>query len=340
MLEDGTPQSKGGRARAERLLPERRKEIAQLSARARWATPDALRNESLPKAVRAGELPIMGGVLRCFVLDDGRRVLSGRAMTGAIGMKGRGQGIGRILTHQTINPFFPDELRLAISNPILFDGSTSRKSNPTGGYEGTVLQEICESILKARDNGKLKTSQEQRYAEHAENLIRAFARVGIIALIDEATGYQEIREKDELQLILSAYLSPTLLPWAERFPVDFFKEMFRVWGWPWPASGVAYKGPLGPRYAGKLIKQVIYGNLPPGVLEELEARNPPNEKWQRKNRIGQNLTENVGHPLVDKLVSSVGTLFAISDNKEEFWRLYHRRFPKTGDQLELPDLID
>jgi hypothetical protein len=33
----GSPQSRGGRARAEKLSPERRKEIAEMAAAARWA---------------------------------------------------------------------------------------------------------------------------------------------------------------------------------------------------------------------------------------------------------------------------------------------------------------
>jgi hypothetical protein len=332
-------QARGGRARAESLSSQQRKEIARKGAMARWAVPsDDLK---LPKAVRAGQLKILDTVLRCFVLEDGRRVLSGRTMTNSIGMKGRGQGVTRILTHQTINPFFDNELRLAISKPILFDGSTSRKANPTGGYEGTVLQEICEAILRARDGGKLKTTQELRYAKHAEDLIRAFARVGIIALIDEATGYQEIRAKDELQQILAAYISPSLLPWTERFPMDFWKEMFRVWGWPWPVRGDSgYAGPLGPRYAGKLIRQIIFRNLPPGVLEELDRQNPADKKWQRRNRMTQLLTSDIGHPHVEKLVAVNTVLFRISKNRHEYWRHYANAFPRTGDQLELLEQDD
>src|ERR1700733_8048529 len=106
--------------------------------------------------------------------------------------------------------------------------------------------------------------------------MRGFAKLGLIALIDEATGYQELRAKDELQKILSAYISPTLLPWAERFPMEFFKERFRVWGWDWPHTEDNYKGPQGPRYAGKLVRHIIFENLPPGVLQELDRLNPPN----------------------------------------------------------------
>lgn len=334
-------QSKGGLARAERLSPEERSRIATEAANARWS------GEELPIATHPGVVKIGEANIPCAVLSTGQRVLTEHGITTALGSRSGGskrrkkvsseQGapVPIFLAPKNISPFISSDLADGPLRPIRY----RQGRQVVVGYDARALRAICEVWLEARRSGKLQDQQLDR-AYKAELLIRGLADIGIIGLVDEATGYQDERAKGELQQILAAYLSPTLLPWAERFPIDFFKEMFRIWGWPWPASGLAYKGPLGPRYAGKLIKQVIYGNLPPGVLEELEARNPPNEKWQRKNRIGQNLTENVGHPLIDKLVSSVGTLFTISDNKEEFWRHYHRRFPKTGDQLDLPDLGD
>jgi len=53
------------------------------------------------------------------------RVISGRGMTKAIGMKGRGQGVARIVTHPTLKPFINNELDLAIRNPIHFVGAGS-----------------------------------------------------------------------------------------------------------------------------------------------------------------------------------------------------------------------
>jgi hypothetical protein len=122
---------------------------------------------------------------------------------------------------------------------------------------------------------------------------------------------------------------------TERFPVEFFKEMFRVYGWPWPFTESDYRGPLGPRYAGKIIKRIIFENLPPGVLDELERLNPPNKKWQRKSRMTQLLTSEIGHPHVEKLVAVNTALFRISDNRDAFWRAHSKAFPKVGDQLEL-----
>jgi hypothetical protein len=48
-----------------------------------------------------------------------------------------------------------------------------------------------------------------------------FARVGIIALVDEATGYQEVRDHEALQEILKRYISEELLVWVRTFPMEF-----------------------------------------------------------------------------------------------------------------------
>lgn len=335
-----TIQSKGGVARAEKLSPDERKRIASDAARARWEKPEDVSESSILKAVCGGPerpLKIANVDLPCYVLEGGRRVIHQRGMVNALGMarggssRGGGDRLAHFVGQKTLEPFVSSELVAVTAAPLLF-------RTPRGalayGYDATILADICEAILEARKEDKLSRQQEH-IAKQAEVLIRAFAKVGIVALVDEATGYQEIREKDDLQRILSSYISESLLPWTERFPIDFFKEMFRVWGWPWPDTATPYKGPIGPRYAGKIIKQVIYGNLPPGVLEELEVKNPADNKWQRRNRMAQLMTEDIGHPHVEKLVANVTMLFRLSDNREQFWRNYARAFPKAGDQTEL-----
>ena len=66
-----------------------------------------------------------------------------------------------------------------------------------------------------------------------EILAPALARVGIIALIDEATGYQEIRDRQALQQILDKYLLKEYAAWAKRFPDEFYKQIFKLRGWEW-----------------------------------------------------------------------------------------------------------
>lgn len=331
-------QSRGGQARAEKLSPDERSRIASEAAKARWAT-----TAGLPEATHTGKVNIGAAEIPCAVLDNGIRVLTEHGITTALGSRSgaskrlkkssaeAGPLIPIFLAPQNVREFITPELEDGLLKPI-----TYRYGRQVFvGYDARVLRAICEVWLDARRAKKLQDQQLDR-AYKAELLIRGLADVAIWALVDEATGYQEERDKGELQRILAAYISPSLLPWSEKFPRDFFREMFRVFGWPWPVgNGGAYPGPVGPRYAGKLIRQIIYNNLPPGVLEELEKRNPRDAKWQRKNRMGQLLSEQIGHPHVEKLVAVITTLFEISDNKEDFWRHYRRKFNKGPEQLEL-----
>ena len=181
--EKPTGRAVGGKARMASLSSEERKEIAARGAKAKAELA------KLPKATHFGTLPF-GDNLQCFVLNDGRRVISGRGMTEAIGMKGRGPGVVRIADHKLIRAYGDPKLIEAISNPIKFVGKNPKGNAETSdGFEAEVLGQVCEAILTARDNGLLATEQDYRYAQHADALMRGFARVGLVALIDEATGY-------------------------------------------------------------------------------------------------------------------------------------------------------
>jgi hypothetical protein len=330
-MNDRSPFSKGGRARSEKLSAEERSEIARRGARARWA--------DLSYATHAGPLRLGDATIQSAVLNDKRRVLTQSDVMRALGRarqaKGRSYYDGDVnlpafLTAKNLKPFIPKELYVT-SSQVEFRRVGGGKAY---GYPAELLPKICGVFIDADEANQLGAHQKH-IAAKARILLRALAEVGIIALVDEATGYQDDRPKDELQKILAAYISPTLLPWTEKFPAEFFREMFRVYGWPWPFKENEYKGPLGPRYAGKIIRKIIFENLPPGVIGELEKLNPPDAKWQRRSRMAQLLTEGIGHPHVEKLVAVNTALFRVSDNRQEFWRAYARAFPKAGDQLEL-----
>jgi P63C domain len=97
--------------------------------------------------------------------------------------------------------------------------------------------------LDARDADKL-TEHQKPIASACDFLIRGLAHIGIIALVDEATGYQEVRDRLALQAILDAYLRKELAAWAKRFPDEFYKQMFRLKGWQW--KGMSINRPSGP----------------------------------------------------------------------------------------------
>jgi hypothetical protein len=120
-----------------------------------------------------------------------------------------------------------------------------------------------------------------------------FARVGIIALIDEATGYQEIRPQDALEAYLALIIRKELAAWVKKFPDEFYMNIYKLKDWIWP-------GMQKNRYSivAHYTRDLVYERLAPGLLEELERKSPKNEKGQRKNKLHDWLTDGVGNPLL------------------------------------------
>ncbi len=121
--------------------------------------------------------------------------------------------------------------------------------------------------------------------------MRGFARVGINALVDEVTGYQEVRDRQALQKILDLFISKELLKWTKRFPDEFYREMFRLKGWEFPKLGTGK-----PQVVGHYTNDIVYDRIAPSVLEELKQINPPNEKGNRPAKHHQWFNPRLGHP--------------------------------------------
>lgn len=292
--------------------------------------PSDLEHDSaLPQktAEFAGDLTIGEIQLSCFVSDDGERFISGRSMTSAIGMKGRGQGMARISSHATLRPFMNNALILAIQNPVEITGMTPR---PVHGYRAEILADICDVLLEARKKGALKTDQEIRYGEYAEILVRGFARVGIAALVDEATGYQRIREQDALRKILDKFLKDEARTWSKTFPDEFWEKLVKIKGFD------SYLAVQRPAFVGHWVNDIVYSRLAPGIKKRLKEVNPKTEKGYRKNRHHQHFSEDYGLPELRDHLKKVMVLMDAASSKKDFERLLNRSLPKYGDTLELP----
>jgi hypothetical protein len=317
--------TKGGLARAEALSPEARREIAANAALARWG--------AVRRATHSGTLAIADLRIPVFVLDDATRVISGRGFTAALGLRGRGQGMARITRHRILKHFIGNDLAIAIEKPLIFMRPDGGK--PTHGYGATVLVQVAEAILSARDAGALRTEQEVRYAAACDILIRSFARVGIIALVDEATGYQEVRPRDALQRYLEMILRKELAAWAKKFPDEFYENIYKLKSWPWP-------GMQKNRYSivAHYTRDLVYERLAPGLLEELESRSPKNEKGARPNKLHQWLTDDVGNPLLAQhlhsLVMFQRLALANGYGWNRFVKMVDKVLPRKGATLELP----
>jgi len=323
MVNKVSKKSAGGIARAKALTPEDRKRI---SAKAVAAKAEIAK---MPKATHFGVLKIGDSETQCFVLDDGRRVISGRSLTAAIGMKGRGQGAARISGHKLVKHNENNELALAIENPIKFIGKSPQGANiPSDGYEAIVLQEVCESILSARDKGLLASEQDKRYAVHADALIRGFAKVGIVALVDEATGYQKDRAKDALAQILESFVARELQPYMKTFPADYYEQLFRLRGLPFPPEVASFR----PQYFGKLTNDIIYKRIAPGLLLELKRQN---EKDEKKGKLHQRLTLDLGYQKLRDHISATVMAMKLSKDYPDFIDKMNKFYPRYGDTLQL-----
>ena len=277
----------------------------------------------------------LGGIsIPCYVLQDGTRVLSGRGMQEALkmvdetedGKQTAGTRLNRYLNQKSLNPFIYKDKELDHFNPIICYKGTQK----INGYEATILADICEAFLEARKSIELSVRQ-RIIADQCEILIRAFARVGITALVDEATGYQYERERDALQSILKAYINEELLKWQKLFPDVFYYEIFRLNKWDYTVKGIQKR----PSVIGKWTNELIYKQLPKGVLEELKSKTPKSAEGNYTARFFQSLTPDIGHPALTAQIYKVIALMNISNNWNEFKSNFNRMVNRNNGQTEI-----
>jgi hypothetical protein len=281
-----------------------------------------------------GELDLNGFKISCYVLDNGTRVLSGRGLQNAlkmeddkdVGKQTSGSRLKRYLTQKSLKPFIYNDKEVGHFNPIICYKGDSK----INGYEATILADICDGILEARKHISLSKRQEI-IATQCEILMRAFAKIGIIALVDEATGYQYDRERFELQKILKAYISAELLQWQKTFPNTYYQEIFRLNGWDYTVRNIKYK----PQIVGKWTNKVIYDQLPKGVLDELKKKTPKNQSGNYTARFFQSLTADTGSPHLTAQLNQIIAIMRISDNWKQFISNFNKMVSRKSGQLEL-----
>ncbi|HCZ13533.1 MAG TPA: hypothetical protein DHV85_02825 [Candidatus Accumulibacter sp.] len=325
-IEDATGNARGGRARQASMTPEQRKEAATMAALAKVAL------SRLPKATHEGAIHIGDLDIPCAVLPNGQRLLTQSGFMQALGRarqaKGRQHYDGDVnlpafLTAKNLKPFIPIELEVT-SSQVEFRTSGGARAF---GYPAEILPKVCDVFLNANDAGALAHTQ-QHIVVKANTIIRALAHVGIIALVDEATGYQKDRAKDALAKILEAYVAKELQPWVKTFDANYYEGMFRLRGLPYPPE----TRNLRPQYFGRLTNDIVYRRLAPGVLEALKKEGAAAEK---KGKLHQHLTAGYGRQELLKHLGSVTTMMRLSKDWPDFMLKLNRISPRYGDTLDL-----
>ena len=202
------------------------------------------------------------------------------------------------------------------------------------GYRAEILPQVCEVFLKARDADVLAMTQKH-IAERADILIRGLATVGIIALVDEATGYDKIRSKNALIKILEEFIAKELHPWTKTFPYSFYEQICKLRGWP------GYYAVKRPHLVAEYTNDFIYARMAPGILDEVRKLNPIDPKTgERKVKHHQWFTEDVGHPKLRAHIEAVTALMRASANMIKFKSLLVRAYPQKYDNFLLAFMED
>ncbi|KDE64623.1 hypothetical protein FUSO4_07705, partial [Fusobacterium necrophorum DJ-1] len=188
------------------------------------------------------------------------------------------------------------------------------------GYKAEVIPCICDIIIEAHNRGALNQSQQVLY-EQSMILLRALAKVGITALIDEATGFQNDRQAQELQNLLVKFIGEDLLKWQKRFPNQFYKEMFRLHKWDYDPNSTKRPG-----YAGAFTMKYVYDLFPKKVMEIIKRENPKTISNNHLYRHHQFLSVDIGIPELDRHISKLLGVMALSDDVEDFEKKFKKAF--------------
>jgi hypothetical protein len=328
---------KGGRARAESLTKEQRSIQARDAALARWAGEGKqVQSQARPQATHDGTIKLANGQIeiQCYVLENGDRVVSTRGMMKALGRAWRGRKypgteLPVFLEARNLKPFIPPDLLVV---PVVLEFLT-----PQGllaeGIKADFVPMICETYLRARDANALKLSQVP-VAIQSDILMRGFAKVGIIALVDEATGYQRSRARDELAKILEAYVAKEIQKWLKTFDLEFYELICELRGEP------LERATKRPQYFGKLTNNLVYQRLAPGVLQKLQEVNPVTETGRRKTAHHRFLTADIGHPKLREHLSGVTSAMKFAKHLGMKWTDFIRALDKTHPKYQAMPLFD
>lgn len=324
---------KGGLARKNVLTPEERSEIARNAVRARWrkagkivesnppqdeivgiaAAPDKGKATDMPYSLYSGFLKFGDTEYEVHVLNDLRRVITQREV---VRILSAGRESGNLARYLTRNPLINNEL----SSGPTFQFRIPGTSLVATGYEGTHLVEICDKYLEAYNQGLLKKSQLKLVIQ-AQIVVRACAKVGIIALIDEATGFQKVRAEHALRVKLQAFIADDLQEWARMFPDEFWIELARL-------EGIKYSPRSRPLRWGRYIMIFVYDAIDAEVGKELRKINPNPRFLQNHHQWLKKFGRNKVHDQIERVI----TIMKLCDDMDDFRKKFEIVFKKYSPQ--------
>lgn len=281
----------------------------------------------LPKALFEGNLNLGGIEVPAAVLENNQRIISHNGVFKALRRDPRGnariEGVPAFMDAKNLQPFINDTLREYMKK-VMFVGLDGAVYE---GYDARIVPNVCELYLQARDACVIDSENQKTTAAQAEIIMRAIATVGVIALVDEATGFQYQRKADALAEILETFIAKELRPWVKTFPQDYYQGLCKLYDLPFPPKKGDTKFPS---FFGTLTNNIIYDRIAPGLRPALKTEA---KKHEKTGKMHQALSGDRGVSALREHMRLVCGLLKLAKDKDHFFEMLDTTAPK----FELPE---
>lgn len=260
-----------------------------------------------------------GVMVDCAVLEDGRRGYVMRSLQKAVGIR---RNFPLRAFEVFLSKIAPNSLKYIDKTSSRFE---VRMPNGATGFwvEAGILTEIASGIIDTALEGRLQSNQ-RHMIQPCRAILKALAKTGEVALIDEATGYQYHRAPNALQDLFSRLICQSAADWERRFPADYYAALCRLFG-------IRYEGthrPL-PAVIGAITQRWVYDAiLPKEIMAEIRAR-------RRSEKLHQWLTQDGGLPMLERQIHAVTLVAGVSVDYRDFEAQCGRVFPVPGAQMAM-----
>lgn len=269
--------------------------------------------------LKLGELEVP-----CYIINDEKRtrVLSQRGISNLLGISTGGGEFQKFINRLPIESEIDARLKLEFQNPL---NIRTTGNSVIKGYRAEMLIDLCLAIKRSAIVSDQRAGEinNKRYIL-ADIIINSCAKTGIIALVDEAVGYDREAEegKDSLQKFFSEFLRHDAAKWVKTFPDSFFFNIYKMKGWTWKITN---KHPV---VVGLIIRDLVYERLAPGLLEQFDKLNPKNENGNRIYKNHQFIKEDYRDMLPEHF-SKIDMLAKLADyDWDKFTEMMDKVMPK------------
>ena len=235
----------------------------------------------------------------------------------------------KYLQPKNLKPFLPSKFKNGMENSVI---KFKLNNKIADGIIGNDIIDIGKMYNGARRAGALHHSQEQ-FAYMAEVLMFAFAKTGVDAIIDEATGYQDIRVKNSIERVLAKMLPAYTKQYTVSPPLELYKLWFKLNHWEWRPENVQKK----PSILAKWTCDLIYNRIDPNLLVRL--MHPSTSKGiSRKENVQLLLNYDSGSPEMCDFFGGLTALGRATSSWRKYYSMVNRAFPKFNEVMPADDL--